>query len=162
MSGGFWAGVDIGGTKTAVVLSSEPPSVLCRTEFPTLPEEGPERALISILRAIHQSMSEQGLDRGGLTGIGVSCGGPLDSTTGRIQAPPNLSTWVDVPITSILGKEFGVPCRLENDAKAGASTGAPTMRPARLATCGSPERGRWDITRPARWKDGPVAEAWPE
>jgi len=120
MSGGFWAGVDIGGTKTAVVLSSEPPSVLCRTEFPTLPERGPERALSSILRAIHKSMSGQGLDRDGLTAIGVSCGGPLNSTTGRIQAPPNLSTWVDVPITSIMEKEFGAPCRLENDANAGA------------------------------------------
>ena len=28
MRGGLWEGVDIGGTKTAIVLSSEPPSVL--------------------------------------------------------------------------------------------------------------------------------------
>ena len=32
-------GVDIGGTKTAVVLSRELPQVLARIEFPTLPEQ---------------------------------------------------------------------------------------------------------------------------
>ena len=55
-----------------------------------------------------------------LGAIGVSCGGPLDQATGVIQAPPNLATWVDVPITSILRDEFGLACRLENDANAGA------------------------------------------
>ena len=41
MTGRVWAGVDIGGTKTAVVLSVDPPAILCRQEFPTLPAEGP-------------------------------------------------------------------------------------------------------------------------
>ncbi len=31
-----------------------------------------------------------------------------------------MSTWIDIPITDILRSEFGVPCRLENDANAGA------------------------------------------
>ena len=35
------AGVDIGGTKTAVVLSSEPPVILARDAFPTEPEQRP-------------------------------------------------------------------------------------------------------------------------
>jgi glucokinase len=37
-----------------------------------------------------------------------------------IQAPPNLWTWVDIPIASMLQDEFGAPCSLENDANAGA------------------------------------------
>lgn len=32
--GKFLVGIDIGGTKTAVVLSSRPPNVLARAEFP--------------------------------------------------------------------------------------------------------------------------------
>jgi glucokinase len=44
----------------------------------------------------------------------------LDRLSGTIQAPPNLATWIDVPITSILERAFNVPCRLENDANAGA------------------------------------------
>src|SRR5579859_2541128 len=115
-----WIGVDIGGTKTAVVLSSAPPEMLARIEFPTLPEEGPERAIEVIKKSIHELVGDSGLDRSTLGGIGVSCGGPLDQAAGIIQAPPNLSTWIDVPITSILAEEFGLPCRMENDANAGA------------------------------------------
>ncbi len=115
-----WIGVDIGGTKTAVVLSAEPPAMLARIEFPTLPELGPERAIDLIRQSIHQVVKSSEIDRSRLGGIGVSCGGPLDQAAGIIQAPPNLSTWVDVPITSILQQEFGLPSRMENDANAGA------------------------------------------
>ena len=43
MSEKLWAGVDIGGTKTAVLVSAAPPIVLNRIEFPTLPANGPSR-----------------------------------------------------------------------------------------------------------------------
>jgi glucokinase len=113
-----WAGVDIGGTKTAVVLSGNPPEVLHRIEFPTLPAEGPQRALDLIVLSLREAICAAGAP--GLKGIGVSCGGPLDPFQGIIQAPPNLWTWVDVPIKSLLEAEFAVPCGLENDANAGA------------------------------------------
>jgi glucokinase len=90
-----------------------------RIEFPTLPVEGPERAIELIKRSIHRLIDTSRIERSRIGGIGVSCGGPLDQDTGVIQAPPNLSTWVDVPITSILQREFAVACRLTNDANAG-------------------------------------------
>ena len=55
---------------------------------------------------------------GQLSGIGVSCGGPLDSRAGLIQSPPNLPGWDDVPITAVLKRAFGCPARLQNDANA--------------------------------------------
>lgn len=113
-------GVDVGGTKTALVLSSCPPVVLARTEFPTLPAEGPARALQLIKTGVRELLAGQGLTEAALQGIGVSCGGPLDRIAGIVQLPPNLPTWVDVPIKSILEKEFHVGCQLENDANAGA------------------------------------------
>ena len=116
----LWAGVDIGGTKTAVVLSAAPPVLLSRVEFPTLPAKGPEYAIDLIGRSIHESLASCGKDRSLLAAIGVSCGGPLDRVSGVIQRPPNLPSWDDVPIKQILEKEFGVPCNLENDANAGA------------------------------------------
>jgi glucokinase len=116
----IWAGVDVGGTKTAVVLSSRPPEILCRTEFATLPAQGPQPAIDKIKAALHQMLSELKSNSDSLLGIGVSCGGPLDPHTGVIQAPPNLSTWIDVPIVEILAKEFGCRVVLENDANAGA------------------------------------------
>lgn len=110
-------GVDIGGTKTAICISTGLPEVLWRHEFPTQPEDGPEPALRKIIAAIHQGLKATECSP---KGIGVSCGGPLDSVAGVIHAPPNLSTWLDVPITSLLTREFGIPCALENDANAGA------------------------------------------
>jgi glucokinase len=119
-AGKVWIGVDIGGTKTAVVLSSAPPVMLWRIEFATLPEQGPQRAIELIKESIHKLIDREGAELSRLGDIGVSCGGPLDQKTGVIKAPPNLATWVNVPITSILHEEFGLACRMENDANAGA------------------------------------------
>jgi glucokinase len=116
----IWIGVDVGGTKTAVVMARRPPAMLARIEFPTLPEQGPERAIALIKQSIHEVIRTSAADRAQLGAIGVSCGGPLNQRAGVIQAPPNLSTWVDVPIVSILREEFALECSLENDADAGA------------------------------------------
>ncbi len=116
----IWIGVDIGGTKTAIVLCSQPPAIIARVEFPTLPEQGPDRVLDLIQKNIYGLIDTHGIRKEELAAIGISCGGPLDRITGVIQSPPNLPTWVDVPIVSVLRREFDVPCRLENDANAGA------------------------------------------
>jgi glucokinase len=114
----LWVGVDIGGSKTAVLVSATAPNVLGRHEFPTEPDKGPELAISQIISGIRSLTGTHGSGR--LRGIGVSCGSPLDRLTGTIQSPPNLATWKDVPIKSILEAEFGVACQLENDANAGA------------------------------------------
>lgn len=110
-------GVDIGGTKTAVVLCDEPVHILWRDEFSTLPEQGPEHAIEKIVELIRRGQTETGC---GIRSIGVSCGGPLDRLRGVIQCPPNLSTWDNVPVKAILEDQFRVPCAVENDADAGA------------------------------------------
>lgn len=110
-------GIDIGGTKTAVVLSTVTSQVQWRQEFATLPHQGPQHALDTILRLVRQALLDTGSKA---AAIGVSCGGPLDRVRGIIQAPPNLPTWVDVPIKQLLEDEFQAPCFVENDANAGA------------------------------------------
>ena len=119
MSEMLWAGVDIGGTKTAVLLAVNPPQILSRIEFPTLPAKGPQPAIDQIKSALRKLHADAGTNSA-LRGIGVSCGGPLDAKRGVIQAPPNLSTWIDIPIVEILAAEFGCGVYLENDANAGA------------------------------------------
>lgn len=113
-------GVDIGGTKTAVVLSTAPPEVSGRIEFPTHPERGPEPAIADIKAGIRELLAKAGATPADIAGIGVSCGSPLDPVAGVIQSPPNLATWIDVPIVEVLRNEFSCPVNLENDANAGA------------------------------------------
>ncbi len=58
MSEQCWVGVDVGGTKTAIVISVEPPVVLARQEFPTLQERGPDHALEKIRQGIRDLLAQ--------------------------------------------------------------------------------------------------------
>jgi glucokinase len=119
---GFIIGVDIGGTKTAVVLGQSRAGellVLERTVFSTAPERRSWRAVLGDITAAAAGLRERrGVAAGQLDGVGVSCGGPLDSRAGLVQSPPNLPGWDDVPITAELGRALGCPARLQNDANA--------------------------------------------
>lgn len=114
----MWIGVDIGGTKTAVIASNSPPVLAGRIEFATKPREGPDQAIRQIVDGIKSLAGQAGTPK--IDAIGVSCGSPLDRIAGVIQSPPNLPTWNNVPIKSILEDAFRVTCRMENDANAGA------------------------------------------
>lgn len=120
MSNRVLAGVDIGGTKTAVILSFEPPHMLARLVFPTEPAKGPAHTIRCIIDGLRSTLSAHGLAAADVEAIGISCGGPLDPVRGIIQSPPNLLTWKDVPICQHLQAEFGTTSYLENDANAGA------------------------------------------
>ena len=68
-------------------------------------------------REQHQAAS-LGLRPEELGGIGISCGGPINSQTGRILSPPNLPLCKDVSITDYFEKTFYIRARLQNDANA--------------------------------------------
>ncbi|MBQ8356513.1 MAG: ROK family protein [Clostridia bacterium] len=103
----MYIGVDIGGTKTAVVKGDETGRILEKVKFATT---GVEETLRRILAEVKRM--------GEATAIGVSCGGPLDSEKGLILSPPNLPGWDRIPITELLTKETGIPAYLQNDADA--------------------------------------------
>lgn len=100
-------GVDIGGTKSAVVLGDEKGNILSKIRFDT---KDCETTVNEIIDAV-ASMGE-------CAAVGISCGGPLDSEKGIIMSPPNLPGWDNVPIVKILSDKFGVPVGLCNDANA--------------------------------------------
>ena len=60
------------------------------------------------------------LKRENISGIGVSCGGPLDTKTGVVYSPPNLPGWDAFPLKESIEAEFHVPTIIENDANASA------------------------------------------
>ncbi len=103
-----YVGVDIGGTKCAVVLGNDKGEILCKTRFDTTSYQD---TFTNICNAIEGISHEY-------CAIGISCGGPLNSKTGMIMSPPNLPDWDNVPITKMLGERFGVPVFLQNDADA--------------------------------------------
>ncbi|MHA9736411.1 ROK family protein [Robinsoniella peoriensis] len=113
-------GVDIGGTKCAVLdgEAGEEQILIRRKEvFETKQYPKPEHALEKIAELIHKIA---GNEIHLYSGIGISCGGPLDTKSGCILSPPNLPGWDHVEITAFLKDRFGLPVYLQNDANAGA------------------------------------------
>lgn len=121
-----FVGIDIGGTKTAVVLgapgrpadAAEGLSIVDRSVFPTDTRAPWREHLERIVESIRALMQAAGAQPSDILGMGVSCGGPLDSRAGLILSPPNLPGWDRVPITASLTSALGAPALLQNDANA--------------------------------------------
>ncbi len=120
----YTLGVDIGGTKCAVVLGRDrmpakvTDAIVNKKKFPTAAGGSVQAVIDDIIFAAEDLLEQQGASFADLTGIGVSCGGPLDSGRGLILSPPNLPGWDRIPITEILSSHFGVKTVLQNDANA--------------------------------------------
>ncbi len=112
-------GFDIGGTKCAVILGAAADGNLTieeRVAFPT--PAGPSAATEEMFSRAEALLSKHSLAAGDVAGIGISCGGPLDSRRGVVLSPPNLPGWDEVPIVAMTEKRFGRPAAVQNDANA--------------------------------------------
>ncbi len=117
-------GIDIGGTKCAVVLGKDeiPENIggfiIDKIKFPTDVERGYKEIIKDILLKADELLSRNNVKNNELIGVGISCGGPLNSKKGIIMCPPNLPDWDNVPIVDIVSDHFGVKAILHNDANA--------------------------------------------
>lgn len=116
-------GVDIGGTKCAVVLGKGTLDcidgfIIDKISFSTCVSRGWQQVLGEIINKADELLIRNNIDSNQLIGVGISCGGPLDSKKGVINCPPNLPDWDNVPIVKIFSEHFGVRCVLHNDANA--------------------------------------------
>ncbi len=127
-------GVDIGGTKCAVIKADTTGAIQDAVRFPTTTcKETVGRILDNCA---------QFLSQGDDAIFGVSCGDPQDSAKGIILGPPNLPGWDHVPIVELLERRFGGEGYLMNDANAcalaewrfGAGRGSRSMV---FITCGT-------------------------
>jgi glucokinase len=115
---GLLAGIDIGGTKCAVSLGraeGDRIDVIDKVRFPT--PSTPDETLTTFIEQLQNLLSRQSSP---LAGIGISCGGPLDSRQGLILSPPNLPGWDAIAVVERFRGVFQVPTALQNDANAGA------------------------------------------
>ncbi len=113
-------GIDIGGTKLATVVADKDGNILQKVRKPTESEKGPNHAVQLLLGMVNEVLDLGGLRREDISGIGVSCGGPLDTKTGIIYSPPNLPGWDALPLKEMIESEFHIPTIIENDANASA------------------------------------------
>lgn len=114
----YYIGIDIGGTKMATLIADEHFNIKSKIKFETSETVTPEKTIIKFITDIRKQLLELNLDITEISGIGISCGGPLNSKQGVILSPPNLPGWDNVEIVNKLRKVFDVPVYLQNDANA--------------------------------------------
>lgn len=110
-------GLDIGGTKTALVLGSQRGEIQWRMQFLTRPERGFKIVFAELATNIATALRSA---RKTVAAISVSIGGPLDVLKGVIKSPPNLPGWTNVPLKKLLAERFTLPVYIEHDGNAGA------------------------------------------
>jgi glucokinase len=113
----YYLGIDIGGTKCAVVAGTSDFNIYQKIQFDTrTAERGWQQVFEEFFTNIDTLFLKYPKEN--LKGIGISCGGPLDSKKGMIYSPPNLPGWDNVPVVEIFSKKYGVPAAIQNDANA--------------------------------------------
>lgn len=101
-------GIDIGGTKCSISLGGiveGDMKILDRSHFLTIPGN-PEKMLEKFAEEIIILLSKNRLPSKDISGIGISCGGPLDSGKGIILSPPNLPGWGNIHIVEYFKTKF--------------------------------------------------------
>lgn len=111
-------GLDIGGTKCAVVVGDRRSRVLARRAFPSRVERGPNTIIDELATCAGELLDDPRVRGRPVAAVGISCGGPLDSRTGTVLSPPNLPGWDRVPLTAMVSERLGMPAFLQNDANA--------------------------------------------
>jgi glucokinase len=113
-------GLDIGGTRTAVVLGDQRGQIHARTEFDTHAKRGFYPVFAEMCACASRLLAESGGGNAAPGAVSVSIGGPLEIDAGIIQSPPNLPGWKAIPLKSLLAQRFGLPVYVEHDGNAGA------------------------------------------
>ncbi|HVF99336.1 MAG TPA: ROK family protein [Chloroflexia bacterium] len=111
-------GVDVGGTKVAVLVADRQHRVLGQATLPTI-LDGAEGTLSGIVAAIRQALAAGGARLSDVAAIGLGVPGRVDTASGVVRHAVNLG-WHELALGERISSELGVPCLLENDVRVAA------------------------------------------
>lgn len=111
-------GVDVGGTKIAVLITTPDGAILGRatTASSAGDQDGAAEAIAS---TVETALVAAGARVEDIAVIGVGVPGRVDALTGRVTIAVNLG-WTDLALRDALEARLGRPCVIENDARAAA------------------------------------------
>jgi glucokinase len=117
--GGLFVGVDVGGSKIAVLVVDAALDVCSRHTIPTSVGE-PDEAAGQIASAIDTALAGAGASIRDVRAIGVGVPGRVDPATGVVSLAVNLG-WHRLPLRERLEAILGAPVAIENDVRAAAA-----------------------------------------
>jgi len=101
-------GLEIGETKTAVVLGDHSGMIHDRLAWMTRRQRGFPAAFEELCAEVDELRRRAERDGRSASVLSVSIGGPLEIERGRILSPPNLPGWDDIPLRDLLQDRFGL------------------------------------------------------
>ncbi len=114
-------GLDIGGTKTAVVEGSAQAKILQREEMATESSRPFDETFPRIVGLVRKTIEAARQSNREVIAVSVSIGGPLKISEGVLIDPPHLPGWRGVRLKERLAEEFpNLPVFIEHDGNAGA------------------------------------------
>ena len=113
-------GIDVGGTNVKIALVSDKGKIIYSNSIPTRAEMGYEYTINSMKDAIRDLLKETKMKAEDIEGMGFGFPGQIDCKKGIVRLAPNIPGWVNVPIASIMEKEFGITTRVDNDVRTAA------------------------------------------
>lgn len=105
-------GVDVGGTKIAVMRTDERGEILARDTVPT-PAEDADATLEAAIDAAKRLLTDE------VVAIGVGAAGIVDFESGVLKYAPNLA-WRELAVRDRFATALELPCLLDNDANVAA------------------------------------------
>jgi Transcriptional regulator/sugar kinase len=138
----YLIGVDIGGTNIKLALCDQKGRLNGKRTFSTTSFKGKRALIDGIVSKIEELVSEAGLKKRDITGVGIGAPGAVDIRTGTVHYLINIPDWREVPLGSILKKRLGIPVFVDNDVNVmalgevyfGAGKGAVNMLCITLGT----------------------------
>ena len=111
-------GVDIGGSKVAVLVVDADGDVRARRHVPAASAE-PDEAIAQIAAVIRDAVAEAGATMADVEAVGLGVPGRVDRASGDVTFAVNLG-WQHLPLGRRLAAALGVTCVVENDVRAAA------------------------------------------
>jgi glucokinase len=122
ISGEYFIGVDVGGTKVAAGLVDSAGEITHQMRIPMVATNAAAglAAVVSAIDAVRSATAECLELKNSISAIGICAPGPLNPQTGVVINPPNLPGWRNFPLSEEISKAYSLPVRVDNDGNAAA------------------------------------------
>lgn len=113
--GAYFIGVSMMTDPARIALVDLRGGVIARIEFPRSPD--PADFVAGVTASLARLEGQTGIGRDRITGIGVALSGLVDAGQ-QVCIRSTIMGWKDVGLAALIAQATGLPCHIENDAKA--------------------------------------------
>ncbi len=115
----YYLGIDLGGTFIKGGIVNDDGEIVLSKKVPTESEKGENKVVENIAELVNSLLSETGLSKNDVVGIGMGVPGMIDSKNGVVVFSNNLR-WKDFHIADEVTRSTGIKVKIANDANVAA------------------------------------------